>query len=483
MNRATRRGVLGAAALVAVGGGAKVLSDDDSGAGDADLSVLREAPLNVKDPRFGARGDGDASVDDTDAIQRAIDTAYESGGNEVFLPPGEYRVSSLVREWSGGLTTVNLTGSGKHSTVLRKHGSDPSPLIDFTAAVDRLETYSDICDLSLVGNDRTHDGIRLDAVARLRLRNLDIRNCAAGIRNQGGLVMTLQSCTLEGNADGLVNLRSQQSGGPPPNLVVLSGSQFIGNTHRGIDHASGQMLILCAGTDVESNGTAEDLATGGLFVAGDITGDVGYGQVVVRDTWFEGNRGRAIQSASGDLILEAVNILSSEAGRAVYARGLRSLSISGCHLPSTGDSVDADASVAFLSIDNSVVHTLTAATGQRSELRNVQTGTEFIVHRAQAADGDKALLDVRLNGDPHPRAELSAGGRLRLGSGAEPADWELQRIAPNVAKTPHRLIFDSGIGVGNAAAASSPGAVRSKVPVYDASGQLLGYLPVYDQIL
>lgn len=483
MNRATRRGVLGAAGLVAVGGGAKALLDhDDTGSG-ADVSVLREAPLNVKDPRFGARGEGDAGFDDTDAIQRAIDTAYESGGNEVFLPPGEYRVSSLAREWSGGLTTVNLTGAGKHATVLRKHGSDAAPLIDFRAAVDQLETYSDISDLALVGEERTHDGIRLDAVARLRLRNVDVRNCAAGIRNQGGLVMTLQSCTLQGNADGLVNLRSQQAGGPPPNLIVLSGSQFVGNTHRGIDHAAGQMLILCAGTDVESNGTPDDLTTGGLFVAGDITEDTGYGQVVVRDSWFEGNRGRAIQAASGDLILDAVNILSSEAGRAVYARGLRSLAISRCHLPSTGDLVDADATVSFLSIESSVVHTLSTATGQRSELRNVQTGTEFIVHRAQAADGDRALLDVRLSGDAHPRAELTAGGSLRLGSGAEPVDWELQRIAPNVARTPHRLIFDAGIGVGNATAAASPGAVQAKVAVYDSNGQVLGYLPVYDQIL
>lgn len=482
--RATRRGLLGAAAVAAVGASANALTDgEDSGTGDGDVSVLREAPLNAKDSRFGARGDGDASVDDTAAIQRAIDTAYAAGGNVVYIPPGEYRVSSLVREWRGGLTTVNLAGAGKHATVLRKYGSDRAPLIDFKASVDQLETYSDISDLALVGDNRTHDGIRLDAVARLRLRNLDIRNCAAGIRNQGGLVMTIQSCTLEGNADGLINLRSQQSGGPPPNLVVLSGSQFIGNAHRGIDHAAGQMLILCAGTDVESNGTPDDLATGGLFVASDITDDIGYGQVVVRDTWFEGNRGRAIQAAAGDLILDSVNIVSSEAGRAVYARDLRSLAVSRCHLPSPGDSVDADATVAFLSIDNSVVHSLTMATSQRSELRNVQTGTEFIVHRAQAADGDTSLLDVRLSGEPHPRAELTASGRLRLGSGAEPADWELQRTAPNVARTPHRLIFDAGIGVGNASQASSPGAVHSKVPVYDSSGQVLGYLPVYDDIL
>ena len=49
------------------------------------------AIFNVKE--FGALGDGKA--DDTEAIQKAIDTCTEAGGGTVLLPPGEYLSRSL----------------------------------------------------------------------------------------------------------------------------------------------------------------------------------------------------------------------------------------------------------------------------------------------------------------------------------------------------------------------------------------------------
>jgi hypothetical protein len=50
-----------------------------------------QAVLNVRD--FGAKGDG--SKDDTEAIQKAVDLAYTSGGGRVFFPPGTYLVTSV----------------------------------------------------------------------------------------------------------------------------------------------------------------------------------------------------------------------------------------------------------------------------------------------------------------------------------------------------------------------------------------------------
>jgi len=71
----------------------------------APYSVARDEPLsepegwrNVK--RYGAMGDG--KVDDTAAIQRAVDDTRAKGGT-IYLPPGTYRIRSLDLTNCGGI--------------------------------------------------------------------------------------------------------------------------------------------------------------------------------------------------------------------------------------------------------------------------------------------------------------------------------------------------------------------------------------------
>lgn len=344
------------------------IGGDAVGAVNARVDLIREAPLNVMDERFGAVG-GPGTTNDTAPIQEAWDLAYSSGGGGVLLPErNQFAIVQLAQRWDAS-TTVNLIGGGKKSTVLKKFGATTTPVIDFSADPAQLETYSDICDLSILGVGKVHHGIQFDANARLRLTNVDIRGCDRAINNLGGLVMVLTGVNLQGNNDGLVNRLSAQVGGPPPNIVVLSGCVIVGNTHRGIDHGRGSMLVLCDGTNVESNGTAADLTTGGLYVQSDITTDIGFGLVVIRDSWFEGNLGRAIQTLSGDLHMDTVNLLSSEGGRVLVASGTRSVTMRNCHAPSTGDTVTVGGT--FANFEDCVIHTLvcTATDWQR---RNVQ---------------------------------------------------------------------------------------------------------------
>jgi alpha-galactosidase len=77
---------------------------------------------SVKDPRFGAKGDG--VTDDTDALQAAIDFERGDVGAKrpaiVYLPPGRYLVSDTIVAWMA----TNLIGSFKcNSTIVLKASS------------------------------------------------------------------------------------------------------------------------------------------------------------------------------------------------------------------------------------------------------------------------------------------------------------------------------------------------------------------------
>ncbi|HEX6937761.1 MAG TPA: hypothetical protein VF158_00005 [Longimicrobiales bacterium] len=65
----------------------------------------------------------------------------------------------------------------------------------------------------------------------------------------------------------------------------------------------------------------------------------------------------------------------------------------------------------------------------------------------------------------------------------------LQAFLAGLTRTPagdlrheRKLIAAGGLGVGNSAAATTPGAVTRKIEVFDADGNSLGYVAVYDAI-
>lgn len=82
-------------------------------------------PINVKDPLYGAVGDGVA--DDTAAIQAALN-AVPVGGRAVYLPAGRYKVTSTLRIVQDGTTlfgdgAANRTGATQESNGSRIEAS------------------------------------------------------------------------------------------------------------------------------------------------------------------------------------------------------------------------------------------------------------------------------------------------------------------------------------------------------------------------
>jgi hypothetical protein len=72
--------------------------------------VLNESVINVKD--YGAVGDG--VVDDTAAIQRAVDKANNSNYPKVYIPTGKYFITSTVKLYSN----IVISGKGKNSLLI-----------------------------------------------------------------------------------------------------------------------------------------------------------------------------------------------------------------------------------------------------------------------------------------------------------------------------------------------------------------------------
>ena len=75
-------------------------------------SMINGAPLNVKD--FGAVGDG--VTNDTVAMQAALDAANTAGGGSVFVPVGEYIITSPLIVFSD----TTLFGDGPASLIHNK---------------------------------------------------------------------------------------------------------------------------------------------------------------------------------------------------------------------------------------------------------------------------------------------------------------------------------------------------------------------------
>ncbi len=190
--------------------------------------------------QFGAKGDG--VTNDTAAIQAAIDAVYNAGGGTVVIPEGTFMVSSIVRNWTSPIT-VNIQGSGKRSTILKKIDATTTPILDLSGIATMLEPYSKISDLEISGNGSGCDGFRATNFGRWVISDVFISGCNRGLYCRGGLVFDAYDCTFQANAYGYYCEKSANN--VYSNLVTFYGGQFSGNTTWGlyIGQASGVHIV------------------------------------------------------------------------------------------------------------------------------------------------------------------------------------------------------------------------------------------------
>jgi hypothetical protein len=137
---AVRRRALFAGAAVGIAGGVVAAGADPAAAATSSLGWY-----NVTDAAYGAKGDG--TTNDTSAIQAAI-TAAGAAGGVVYLPAGDYAVTSLVlNNGTTGYTGVRLVGDSAGGTTLKKLTAVPLIVMSGPATDTTGVTHCKYCSL------------------------------------------------------------------------------------------------------------------------------------------------------------------------------------------------------------------------------------------------------------------------------------------------------------------------------------------------
>lgn len=169
-------------------------------------SMIDSAPINVKD--FGAVGDG--VVDDTAAIQAAIDSAlrlgYDATANQpestyssqvVYFPAGEYLVSSIIVDRSG----IRLVGAGRSNSVIVGSSTTANTVVIGGSTTDA--TYNQgVQDLHIgqaEGVDKTAGAnLLLSNVRNTDVRNLYLSDVWQGYSQIGGYKVFIENVLIQG---------------------------------------------------------------------------------------------------------------------------------------------------------------------------------------------------------------------------------------------------------------------------------------------
>lgn len=115
----------------------------------------------------------------------------------------------------------------------------------------------------------------------------------------------------------------------------------------------------------------------------------------------------------------------------------------------------------------------------RSAANVLATDDKLLVTRASSGN---TAFGAQVTGDSFDRVQVLVDGTLEWGAGSAARDTNLYRSAANVLKTDDKFIATAGLGVGNSAAATTPGTLTRKIEVFDATGASLGFIPVYSTI-
>lgn len=490
----------------------------------SDISVLREAPLNIKDDRVGAAIN--SSTNDTAAWTQAV-AMMPSRGGEIFHPGGEF--SSIV---SGSFPSlfqkknITIKGVGGQSDA----GGQGSRILLTGAPADRyIDARQSVGirfeNLQIIYTNAAFTGHLLDfgnaAGQGTDTRYAAFSNCFFG-GNPTSSASGAQSLLFLQNAHSIdaykcsfmeaqVGVLGRTTNAEFSNRIGLYGCLFWNNYIAHIKNADSAWTI--------SGSTFEGLkdGTGGMYKHD--PGVVAQA-VVFRDNW----AGDVVVPSgpqitySGDCLVLDGNRIGAEHVSASFI----SLDENNCHGIIIGGNNFVGPGGPIVQFGTTTGHTGVILPNEYDNAGPMTSGTRppnFTVYKADgyldtmmvggnAAIGATPAAGVQLNaagyadfvapnsvsasirtgvvGESNVRLRIGASGEMQFGPGSGGADTIFKRLGVSLlgTDTGDKLVANGGLGVGNSAAATETigKAVTRKIEVFDASGASLGFVPVYASI-
>lgn len=424
--------------------------------------------INVKD--YGAIGDD--TTNDTAAIQAAI-TALPSSGGVVFFPPGTYRITSAIALRSA-LTLQGAGGSASviHQTNTTAHGLSGVDILGFS-----------VKGLRVVGpSSGSGDGLHLTRSVNAATNYIELSDAifrtwgGNGISISNPIVSAFTQVRCENNGNHGFYLYGV--GGVAGTSVALTGCYANDNTSAGYYLDT---MVYCSlnGCASESNAAdyrltnCQSIAMSGCGsennggIGWDILGGHGIG---LYSCWLYANTGIGVKVSNNALAVTVLSLVDNTPGGSATA----------CVQVASGSKV------ALFNVHNTTANSLASGTTQvfnDSAGGSVFNGAMYM-EETLSVTGDAAFL-----------SNVNVAGELDIG-----VDTNLYRVSTNNLATDDaftvggdlhtysngqvdgNIRIGGNLGIGNAVNATTPGGVTKKIQVYDANGNSLGFLPVYDSI-
>ena len=199
--------------------------------------------VNIKDPRFGATGNG--STDDTTAIQAAIDYAFANNLKAVYCPSGTYKTSSTIYLDPPGNLRANLSAPSNFAFSMSFFG-DPAAGGDYQGCSIRPTFNNSIA--FIVGPGQ---GMRVSDIAVIGPGGYRANQSSAGVGiglsgGNGGSSINLVENTYVANFYALYKTDAN-------NACCLNDS----NTFRKVAGDNGYYGIQFSGTQADINDVVE----------------------------------------------------------------------------------------------------------------------------------------------------------------------------------------------------------------------------------
>lgn len=251
--------------------------------------------VSVKDPAFGARGDG--VTDDTASINAALTWLAANGGTLNF-PAGRYLVSGagLLLDQSAVLDNSlkhgRLVGAGQGATEIFYTGTG-SALTYKGGQPNAMNSYLAIEHMRFLGvSQSAGTGLTIQHASALTLNKVLVQVFGTGISGTDVLQSTLNDTVIGANGGGIILAFSDFS---QPNAINFSGCHIISNLNFGVNLADPVTCVFLGGS-VQGNGVGGSNSNRyGVGVFANISSPSLAGAACASfiGTYFEANEGNA----------------------------------------------------------------------------------------------------------------------------------------------------------------------------------------------